>query len=476
MKNFTNDIIIGLEIHAELNTKTKLFCSCPTKGSDEPNTRTCEICLGMPGSKPVLNKKAVEFALKLCLALNCEISPELVFSRKSYFYPDMSKNYQTSQYEVPLGKKGNLKLKNGKEIGITRVHMEEDPASLIHPAGLKDSQYVLVDYNRSGNPLAEIVTEPDLTSPDEARDFMKQLITVLDYLEIFDINSGVIKADANVSIKESDYTRVEIKNITGFKEIERALAYEVNRQKQESKHHKKIDQETRAWDSENGITFSLRKKETEEDYGYIIDTDLTLVEITEKWVKEIKKDMPELAQDKVKKFVEKNKIKKEDAEILAAEKELAEMFEKVAEEINPILAAKWLRRELIRVLNYNKKELHEVEINENHMIDLLKLVEQKKITDNVAAKILEKLIEKPFDIKEYVKKEGLEAVSDVSELEKFCREAIKENPKAVEDYKKGETKALNFIVGKIMQKTRGKATPKEVNDILIRLIKQKDII
>ena len=470
MKHFTSEIVIGLEVHAEIDTKTKLFCSCPTHGSEEPNTRTCPTCLGMPGSKPVLNKKAVEFALKLCLALNCKISPELIFSRKSYFYPDMAKNYQISQYEIPLGKNGKLKLRDGKEVGIIRVHLEEDPASLIHPAGMKESQYVFVDYNRSGNPLVEIVTEPDLESPDEARDFMKQLITVLNYLEIFDINEGIIKADANISIKESSYTRVEIKNITGFKEIEKALVYEVSRQKEYTKQHKKIEQETRAWDSEKGVTFTLRKKETEEDYGYIIDTDLTIVEITDRWVKEIKKEMPELAQDKVKKFVDKHKIKKEDAEILAAEKELAEMFEKVAEEINPVLAAKWLRRELVRVLNYNKKELHEVEIDEKHIIQLLKLVENKKITDNVASKLLEKLIEKPFDVNDYVKKEKLEAVSDVSELEKYCKEAIQENPQAIEDYKKGEKKALNYIVGKVMAKTRGKATPKEVNDIILGLI------
>jgi len=467
MRKFTSDVVVGIECHAELDTKTKLFCSCSTKGSEEPNTRTCEICLGMPGSKPVLNKKAVEFALKLCLALNCEISPDLIFSRKSYFYPDMSKNYQISQYEIPFGKQGSLKLRDGKEIGIIRVHMEEDPASLVHPYGLKEGSYVLVDYNRSGNPLVEIVTEPDLASPDEARDFMKQLITVLNYLKIFDINEGIIKADANVSIKESGYKRVEIKNITGFKEIERALLYEVKRQKEEAN---KIEQETRAWDSEKGITFSLRKKETEEDYGYIIDTDLTIVEITDKWINGIKKEMPELAQDKVKKFVQKHKIKKEDAEILAAEKELAEMFEKVAEEINPILAAKWLRRELVRVLNYNKKELHEVEIDEKHIIDLLKLVENKKITDNVAAKLLEKLIKKPFNINEYIKKEKLEAVSDIGELEKYCKEAIEQNPQAVADYKKGEKKALNFIVGKIMAKTKGKATPKDVSEIILRLI------
>ncbi|MEK6891957.1 MAG: Asp-tRNA(Asn)/Glu-tRNA(Gln) amidotransferase subunit GatB [Nanoarchaeota archaeon] len=475
MKNFTSDVIVGLEIHIELNTKTKLFCGCPTKGSEEPNTRTCVTCLGMPGSKPVLNKKAVEFVLKLCLALGCEISPELIFSRKSYFYPDMAKNYQISQYEIPLGKKGKLKLKEGKEVGITRVHMEEDPASLVHPAGMKDSAYVLVDYNRSGNPLAEIVTEPDLESPEEARDFMKQLITVLDYLEIFDVNNGIIKADANISIKEGRYTRVEIKNITGFREIERALMYEVSRQKGEVKRHKTIHHETRSWDSESGVTFSLRKKETEEDYGYIIDSDLTVVDITDKWLNEIKKNMPELAQDKVKKFVHDYKIKKEDAEIIAADKELAKMFESVAKQVDANLAAKWMRRELVRVLNYNKKELNEVKINENHMIDLLELIENKKITDAVGQQIIEKLIESPFDVKKYVKKEKLEAVSDISELEKYCKEAISENPKAVEDYKKGEKKALNYIVGKVMARTRGKATPKEVNEIITNLLKRAEL-
>ena len=474
MKKFNSDIVIGLEVHVELDTKTKLFCSCPTKPKqkeqDLPNSRCCPTCLGHPGSKPVLNEKAVEFALKLCLALNCEISSELIFSRKSYFYPDMAKNYQISQHEIPLGKNGRLKLSEGKQIGITRIHMEEDPASLVHPLGLKDSMYVLVDYNRSGNPLVEIVTEADLESPDEARDFMKQLITVLGYLEIFDINEGIIKADANVSIKESGYTRVEIKNITGFKEIERALVYEAGRQKEEIIHARKIHQETRAWDYEKGITFSLRKKETEDDYGYIIDTDLAVVDITSKWINEIKMQMPELAQDKVKKFVEKYKIKKEDAQILAAEKDLAEMFEKVAEEIEPILAAKWLRRELVRVLNYNKKELKESGITAKLMVDLLKMIEQRKITDNTGQLIIEKLFLQPFDVKEYVKKEKLEAVSEISELEKYCRQAIEENPQSVADYKKGEKKALNFLMGKVIAKTRGKANPNVVRELIIQII------
>ena len=470
MANFKSNIVIGLEVHIELNTNTKLFCGCPTKGSEEPNTRTCEVCLGHPGSKPVLNKKAVEFALRLCLALNCKVSKELIFSRKSYFYPDMSKNYQITQYEIPLGEEGNLKLKSGKEIGITRVHMEEDPAALVHPAGMRESTYVLVDYNRSGNPLLEIVTKPELGSAEEAREFMKQLITVLGYLKIFDVNEGIIKADANISIKESGFIKNEVKNITGFKEIERALNYEIERQKLEIKEGKKLEQETRSWDSEKGITFLLRKKETEEDYGYILDSDLVKTEITKGILDEVKKEMPELAHDKIKKFTSKHKLKKEDAEIIAADKDVAEMYEKVSKKVDAVLAAKWIRRELARVLNYNKKKLEEVDITENHLVDLLKLVETKKITDNVAQKILERLIEKPFDVDAYVKKQKLEAVSDTKEIEKYCKEAIAENPKAVEDYKSGNENSFNFIVGQVMRKTKGKATPKEVNEILKRLI------
>lgn len=469
--NFTSDIVIGLEIHAGLSTETKLFCSCPTHGSEEPNSRTCPVCLGMPGSKPVLNKKAVEYALKLCIALGCEISPELVFSRKSYFYPDMAKNYQITQYETPLGKKGMLKLKEGKGVGITRVHMEEDPAALVHIGSMEKSPFVLVDYNRSGDPLVEIVTEPELCSPEEARDFMKQLITVLNYLGIFDINRCVIKADANISIKESGYQRVEIKNITGFREIERALNFEVARQKEEAAEGRKIVNETRAWDSGRGVTFSMRQKETEEEYGYIVDPDLTVTEITNSMVSDAKALMPELAQDKISKYVQKYGISRADAEVIAQERLLAELYEKVAAKIDPILAAKWLRRELVRVLNYNKKEIHQLEIDERHIIDLLRLVSDRKITDNVGKRIMEMLIEKPFDVNDYVKSAGLIVVKDAGELEAVCKKAIGESPKAVEDFRSGNQKALQFIMGQVMKLTKGQASPKEVQEILKKMLK-----
>ncbi|MFH0978113.1 MAG: Asp-tRNA(Asn)/Glu-tRNA(Gln) amidotransferase subunit GatB [Candidatus Woesearchaeota archaeon] len=467
---FTQDVVIGMECHVELQTKTKLFCGCPRTGSEEPNTRTCQVCLGHPGSKPAINKEAINHAIKLAKALGCKINKELIFSRKSYFYPDMSKNYQISQYEIPLATKGAISLKTGKEIGITRIHMEEDPAALVHPSGMQKSSYVLVDYNRSGDPLVEVVTEPELNSAEEAREFMKVLIEILNYLEIFNVNTCIIKADANVSIKETGYVRTELKNISGFKEIERALKYEVERQKQEVSEGKNIRQETRAWDSEQGVSFSLRSKETEEDYGYIIEPDLTIIQITEDWIGKIK--MPELAAEKVKRYVKEHKLKKEDAEIIAAEKQMAELFEKVAEKVDPILAAKWLRRELTRVMNYSKKSWEGLEIDEKHLIELLLLLEQKKITETTAQGIMEKLMEKPFDVKEFVKSQGLEAVFDTNFIDRICKEILAENQTAVQEYLAGNDKSFNFLIGKVMQKTKGQAAPKEVNETMKRLLKR----
>src|SRR3989344_7190098 len=470
--NFKSDIVIGLEIHVEIKTDSKLFCGCKRAGENEeaPNSRCCPICIGHPGSKPVLNKKAVEYAIKLALATKSKIANQLIFSRKSYFYPDMAKNYQITQYEIPLATDGKVKLESGKEIGLTRIHIEEDPAALVHPAGMENSPYVLVDYNRSGDPLCEIVTKPEMTSPEEARDFMKQLITILEYLEIFDVDSCIIKADANISIKESGYVRAEVKNITGFKEIERALKYETQRQKKDVAEGKKLMQETRSWNAEKGYSFSLRTKEVEEEYGYITDPDLVPIDLTQEWIERIKKTMPELADEKLAKFTDKHKIAADTAKILSKDKELATIFEKVAAHVNPDLASKWIRRELPRVLNYNKKKFSEVELSEKELIDLLKLIETKRITETVGQKILEKLVEKPFDVNAYVKKEGLEAVSDSGELEKFCKEAINEAPQAVAEFKAGKEKASNFIVGIVMKKTKGKASPQEVNGILKRLI------
>ncbi len=458
------DIMIGLEIHVSLNTKTKLFCSCPLTGNEEPNTRTCEVCVGLPGSKPVLNKKALEYALKLCLALNCQIAEEVIFSRKTYFYPDMGKNYQITQYEIPIGSSGSLKLAN-KEVKITRIQIEEDPAALVHQGST-----VLVDYNRSGTPLCEIVTEPDLTSPEEAREFLKKLLTIIQYLKIFDINNCIVKADANVSIKPHE--RVEIKNINGFKDIESALIYEIERHKTLIKEGNPIKQrETRGWDSDNGITNFQRSKEEEADYGYIIDADLVPIEISKELIEKTKKELPELPSQKSLRYQSQFKIKKEDAEVLANDYELTQLLESaISNKIETLFAAEWIRREVTRVLNYNKKELHETFITKN-LLSILELIQNNKITRQTGQRLMELLVEKDLDIKEYVKKNNLELVSNTKELEEICKKVLKENPKVLKEYLEGNVKSFNFLIGQVMRHSKGKADPKTINDLLKKLAK-----
>ena len=460
------EVIIGLEVHTSLNTNTKLFCSCSTSGNESPNSRVCEICTGFPGSKPVLNKKALEYALKLCLALNCKIAPELIFSRKVYFYPDMGKNYQITQYELPLGLKGKLKLSN-KEINLTRIHIEEDPASLIH-----NENTVLIDYNRSGTPLCEIVTEPELTSPEEAREFLKKLLTILQYLKIFDINNGIIKADANISIKP--YERVEIKNINGFKDIELALEYEIERQKKLVNEGTPIKKrETRGWDSEKGITVFQRSKEEEADYGYIIDPDLVPIDITKILIEKTKKELPELPDVKLLRYQKDYKIKEEDAEVLVNDYELTILFEKaITININPLFAAEWIRREVTRVLNYNKKELDETFISK-HLIEVMELIKDNKITRQTGQKLMELLIEKDLGVKKYVLDNNLSSLSDTKELGKISLEVIKNNQKAVKEYLEGNEKSFNFLVGQIMKSTKGKGDPKIINELLKKLIQNQ---
>lgn len=444
----------GIEIHVQLLTKSKVFCSCPTTGSEEPNTRTCEICTGMPGSKPVLNKEALNQAIKVALALNCKISKETFFSRKSYFYPDLSKNFQITQYEIPIGTNGSF-----ENIRIKRIHLEEDPGALIHKGAT-----CLIDYNRSGIPLIEIVTEPDFKSSNEVRLFLRKLITTLSYLNVYSRkNEATLKADTNISTTGE---RVEIKNITGLKDVERALDYEEERQKNE----KVTKQETRGWDSERGKTYILRIKETEEDYGYVYDGDLPKFEISNELISQIKSEIPELSIDKASRLQDQYNLKKEDAEILSSEKKLADIFEKVAEKIDPELAAKWLIRDLMKIIHYNKTTINEINLEVKHVIELLDLFQKNKITDNTAKELLIKLIKEPFSPKEYIKENKLEIVSGNS-IENLCREVIKENTKAIEDYKKGNEKSINFLTGMVMRKSKGTANPKEVEKIIKNLIK-----
>ncbi len=445
--NQDSGVIIGLEAHAQLNTKSKLFCSCPTIAV-EPNTAVCPTCLGHPGSKPVLNKKALGFGVKLALALGCQLSRSISFSRKTYFYPDMSKNFQITQYEIPLGSEGHITLDSGKIIRIKRLHLEEDPAGLVHEANS-----VLVDYNRSGIPLCEVVTEPDINSADEAREFMNKLMNILLYLDIF-VADSVIKSDVNVSVKQKNFTRVEIKNITGFKEIERAVSYEVARQNQES-----VVQETRGWEPDKGVTFSMRTKETEDDYGYIIEPDLPMFTFEQSFIDFVKKQIPELPQQRAQRYVSKYKIDSTDAKIIASDLAVAQLFDKVVEKVNPVLASRWFRRELLRVLNLKNKQLRETSINANTLVELFVLIEQKQITDRIGQQLIEQLVDEKFSPKEFVEQQGLERVGDEESLGKLCDDIIVQNPQAVADYKSGVEKALKFLIGKAMALTKGQADP-----------------
>jgi len=456
------EIKCGLEIHGYLkvNNKRKLFCDCALSQEAEPNSNICPICTAQPGCKPMNpNEEALKKIMMISAMLDCKTNKRLLFQRKHYSWPDLPSGYQrtiSGSYSVPVGANGSF-----LGIKIGDVHLEEDPARYDPDSGL-------VDYNRSGFPLVEIVTKPDFRSSDEVKEWLRRLITTLSYINALDKTAG-IKADVNVSIAPK-YERVEVKNVNSFKSIVKAIEYEIQRQEKEIKAGKKIEQQTRMFDDSTETTKFMRSKETQQDYMFIPDPDLAVMKITDKDIKEINNILPEKPSEKIKKF-KKLGVKDTDADVMSSEIILAELFEKVAKEIDPILAAKWLRRELIRVLNYNKKTLEDLKIDEQHLIDLLKLVESKKITETVAQKILEKLIIKPFDVNEYVKKEKLVAVSDTNILEKVCKEVISENKKAVDDYKSGKQEALNFLMGQVMRKTKGTATPKEVNELLRKLIK-----
>lgn len=450
--------MIGLESHIQLeNCKSKLFCSCPTYGSEVPNTRTCPTCLGLPGAKPATNKEALTEALKVALSLNCKINKSFFFSRKTYFYNDLPNSYQITQYELPLSINGKL-----ENIRIKRIHLEEDPGKLIH-----ENNYTLIDYNRSGTPLIEVVTEPDFNSPEQVRTFLQKLTRILEYLGVYTRKSEAsLRTDANVSIDNNP--RVEIKNITGIIEVIKALEYEIQRQIKVINSKEKIEQHTRIWDPITKTTSLVRTKETEEDYGYITDPNLTKIELTEKQIEEIKSSLPELAEEKAKRFIKQYKIKQEDAKVITSDIQLANLFEKVAKKADYNLTARWFVREIPRILNYNKITLEEWKITEKELTELLDLLQNNKITETTAQKILEELSKNIFSPKEYVTKQNLELISSSSDIEKICDETIKENNKAVQDYKSGNKIALNFIFGKVMKKSKGTADPYKVKEILSR--------
>ena len=466
-----DDVIIGLEIHVQLNRlQSKMFCGCSTAYHDSlPNSHTCPVCLGLPGSLPVINKKAVEYGIKVGLALNCTIEEETLFYRKNYYYPDLPKGFQISQYDYPLATKGHIMIlgDNGAErnIRINRAHMEEDPGRLVHAGTIDKAKYTMVDYNRCGMPLLEVVTEPDLCSPKEARVFLDKLKSILDYLDVFDgTQEGSMRIDANISLKGGD--RSEVKNITGFKGVEKALSYEITRQKNLQRRNIKVVQETRHFDELRNITVSIRSKVGAHDYRYFPECDLAVLRIAP-WVPAIRAALPELPDIKRERFVKQYGLADDHAKSLTSEIKLANFYEAVAARASPKLAAVWIADVLKGELNY--RDLSIESFQKEHMAEIVQMLEKSKISEDGAVQIIRQLLDKKGGTPgEIVLALGLCRAEDDA-VQKAVREAVAESAAAVADYKAGSERALNFVVGLVMKKTRGKADAGEVH----RLVKEE---
>lgn len=460
-----DDVIIGLEIHVQLNRlQSKMFCGCSTAYHDSPpNSHTCPVCLGLPGSLPVINRKAVEYGIKVGLALNCKIEEETFFYRKNYYYPDLPKGFQISQYDFPLATSGHIRILGDdgveRSIRINRAHMEEDPGRLVHAGTIDKAKYTMVDYNRCGMPLLEVVTEPDLTSPKEARAFLDKLKSILEYLDVFDGSlEGSMRVDANISLKGGD--RTEVKNISGFKGVEKALSYEITRQKNLKRRSIKVVQETRHFDEIRNVTVSIRSKVGAHDYRYFPEADLAVLRIAS-WVPEIRSTLPELPDAKRERFMVQYGLAEDHAKSLTSEIKVANFYEAVAGQASPKLAAVWIADVLKGELNYRDLTIESFE--KEHLIEIVTLLDEKKITEDGAVQIIRTLLDKKGkDPKEIVKALGLGKAEDDA-VQKAVQEAVKENAAAVADYRAGSERALNFIVGAVMKKTRGKADAGEVH-------------
>ncbi|MCF8009031.1 MAG: Asp-tRNA(Asn)/Glu-tRNA(Gln) amidotransferase subunit GatB [Halanaerobiales bacterium] len=476
------ETIIGLEVHVQLDTDSKIFCSCSTEFGREPNTNTCPICLGLPGSLPVLNKKAVDYLLMTGLALNCEIASYSKFDRKNYFYPDLPKAYQISQYDLPLAKNGhiNVKTKEGEHrIGITRIHLEEDAGKLIHEGSIDSSSGSLVDYNRTGVPLAEIVSEPDIRTPEQAREYLKHLKKTLEYLKVSDCNmeEGSLRCDANISLRpygQKEFgTKVELKNMNSFKAIEKALEYEQKRQRKFIESNKDIIQETRTWDENKNITISMRGKEEANDYRYFPEPDLVPIEIDQESESKIKDNLPELPNKRKNRFINKYNIPEYDAEVLTDTRELADFFEDCVLEYNdPKEVSNWVMGEFLRLINEEKMSISDTKINGKLLADMLKLIEKGTISTKIAKTVFAEIFYTGKSPKDIVEEKGLKQISDQDKLEEIVKDIIADNPDVIEDIKNGKDRAIGFLVGQVMKETKGKANPQMVNKMFKEKIKQ----
>lgn len=476
------EVVIGLEIHIQLMTKAKMFCHCSTDYiGKEPNTNTCPVCLGLPGSLPVLNKKVLEFAIRTAVALNCEINQVSRFHRKNYFYPDLPKAYQISQYDSPLGASGYMEIslpenKEKRRIGITRVHIEEDAGKLVHERDIASSSYSLADYNRCGIPLAEIVTEPDLRSPEEAQIFLVKLRSIVQHLGVCDGNmeEGSLRCDANISLKNRETgtlgTKAEIKNMNSFKAVKKALQFEVNRQKKLLDEGEKISQDTMHWDESNNVTVSMRSKEEAHDYRYFPEPDLLPINVDVKMIDKIRKSLPELPEARRERFIKNYKIPEYDAEILTSTKSTGDYYEKATSLYNNgKVLSNWIMGELNRHLNEEKVEIEDSPISPEKLAGMLKLIDEGIVSGKMAKGIFEKMFKTGKDASKIVEESGIAQITDKNELVEVIDRVIKENPRSVEDFNEGKEKALHYLVGQVMRYTKGRAKP----DFVFDTIKQR---
>lgn len=479
------ETVIGLEVHAQLLTQSKMFCSCRADYANAtPNTHVCPICLGMPGVLPVINKKAVDYVIMTALALNCTIPEFSKFDRKNYHYPDLMKGYQISQYDLPFSQKGWLEvIVNGHRtrIGINRVHLEEDTARLLHRLGSDGETYSLIDVNRSGTPLMEIVSEPDIRSPEEARQYLIRLRSILQYLGVStgSMEDGSFRCDANISIRpasSSKYmTKVEIKNMNSFKAVYNALEYEAKRQREAVANNKRIIQETRGWDESSGTTVSQRSKEQAHDYRYFPEPDLPPLVISREWVNELKSRLPELPEARYQRFIEQYGLSDYDASLLTSTKTHADYFESCinltgADKAKTI--SNWMTSELARLLNATDTMLEESKVTPKHLADMLDLIEKGVISGTTAKIVFEEIFVTGRTAPQIVAEKGLQQISGTDEIDRIVVRIIEENAAAVNDVKAGKEQALKFLVGQVMKATKGRANPQLVNNLIKeRLIK-----
>jgi len=474
------EAVIGLEVHAELSTKSKIYCSCTTEFGGEPNTHCCPVCIGMPGTLPALNRKVVEYGIKAGLATNCSISLFTKQDRKNYFYPDLPKGYQISQYDLPLCKNGYVEIKTEsgkKKIRIHRIHIEEDAGKLVHG---EEDNLSYVDYNRTGVPLIEIVSEPDISSAEEAKAYLEKLKAILQFIGVSDckMEEGSLRADVNISVRPKGSKelgeRTEMKNLNSFRAVYRAIEAEVARQIDVIRSGGKIYQETRRWDDSKGESYPMRSKEDAQDYRYFPEPDLPPLVIKEELIERLRRELPELPDARKQRYISEYGLPEYDAGVLTSSKELSDFFEEAAKESQNVKAvSNWIMGDMLRILNERNLEVAQIPFPPSYIVKLVTLIDKGVINGPTAKKVFELMFDSGNDPETIVKEQGLEMLSDESALLEVVERVIRENPDSVADYKKGKKKAIGFLVGQAMKATKGKADPQILNEMLTRKLEEE---